>query len=46
MTVHEELIDRIIKMTPEQIEKFLNHPEVIAIMEEQKKKQTAVCKSV
>ena len=34
MTVHEELIDRIIKMTPEQLERFINHPEVVQIMKE------------
>ena len=38
MTVHEELIDLIIKMTPEQAERFLNAPEVIAILEKQKQK--------
>lgn len=34
MTVHEQLIDCIIKMTPEQIEKFLKASEVIAIIPE------------
>lgn len=37
MTEHEELINLIMQFTPEQLAKFLNHPEVIAIMEEQKK---------
>ena len=29
---HEELIKRIIKMTPEQFQRFIDHPEVQAIM--------------
>ena len=34
MTVHEELINTIMTMTPEQIDRFVNHPMVKQIMAE------------
>ena len=37
MNATQELIDRIVNMTPEQLEKFLTHPTVIEIMSESKK---------
>lgn len=34
MSATQELIDRIVNMTPEQLEKFLTHPTVIEILGE------------
>ena len=35
MTVHEELINYIMSMTPEEVDEFVNHPTFKKVMEEQ-----------
>ena len=34
MTAKQELMEYILSLTPEQLEKFLGHPEVIAILKD------------
>lgn len=35
MSVHDELINYIMSMTPEQVDRFVNHPTFKKVMEEQ-----------
>ena len=39
MTANEELINYILKCTPEKLEKFMNHPLVKEMLEEYKQEQ-------
>lgn len=39
MTAHEELINYIMNMTPEQVDKLVNHPTWKAVMDEYKQEQ-------
>ena len=38
MNARQELIERIIALTPEQLERFINHPEVIQRIKEHEEK--------
>ena len=38
----KELIERIIALTPEQFERFVNHPEVIQVMKEHEERMRKV----
>lgn len=42
MSKKQELIERIIALTPEQFERFINHPEVIQAMKEHEEKMRKV----
>lgn len=41
MSITDELISLILTMTPEQCDKFMNHPEVIEIMASMEEKEAA-----
>lgn len=42
MSKRQELIDRIMALTPEQLKKFLEHPEFVKIMKEEKQNETRI----